>query len=92
MPDRASLLGGADQLKGKDMKALGKQADALWKMLDEMAESDPAAYRTFLQQQAEAAATEKQEEAAAAVIRVVWLLPLPSPASSSSSSSPSSIT
>lgn len=62
MPDLASLLG--PDFKGKDMAHLSKQADALWKMLDEMAESDPEAYKSFLKQQADAASKEKAEEEA----------------------------
>ena len=61
MPDLSSLLG--PEFKGKDMTHLSKQAETLWKMLDEMAESDPDAYKSFLAQQAEAAAKAKAEEA-----------------------------
>ncbi len=43
-------------LGGMDAAQLKQQADSLWRMLDEMAESDPQAYTNFISQQAAAAA------------------------------------
>ncbi|GAX78267.1 hypothetical protein CEUSTIGMA_g5709.t1 [Chlamydomonas eustigma] len=62
MPDLGSLLGGLGRdLKGQDLKQLTEKADALWKMMDEMAENDPEAYGKFLKQQADAASAEQKK-------------------------------
>mmetsp|Transcript_11938 Transcript_11938/g.25665 ORF Transcript_11938/g.25665 Transcript_11938/m.25665 type:complete len:447 (-) Transcript_11938:176-1516(-) len=61
MPGLSSLLG--DELKGADMAQLQKQAETLWKFLDDLAESDPEAYKNFLNKQAEGVKKQAASEA-----------------------------
>lgn len=55
---QALSAGGKDS---NDIKGLEKQAEGLWKMLDDMSENDPEGYAKFLKKQADAA---KEEVAA----------------------------
>lgn len=54
MSSLMSSLGGGKKGNPEDVSGLSQQAGSLWKFLDEMAETDPEAYKKFLQAQAEA--------------------------------------
>ena len=59
-PDLSALLG--EGFAGVDAGQLAKQANSLWKFLDNLAANDPDAYKVFQEQQAKASETAKKDE------------------------------